>query len=97
MKTSLFILLLLGLSLSPAHADECKYHNWDVYKVGKALQQGMTKDALLAHLEGSRKELTPERMEAIRGLIDEAFQLEPKDAPEWWQKHYRKCEDERDT
>lgn len=72
--------LLFFISVE-THADECKYHNWDVYKVGKALQQGMTKDALLAHLEGSRKELTPERMEAIRGLIDEAFQLQPKGRP----------------
>lgn len=76
------------------HAGECQDHNWDHWKVAKALQQGLSKEALLMHLEGSRHELTPERMERIRGLIDEVFELPQTDAQKWFEQHRRVCDEE---
>ena len=45
-----------------SHAGECQEHNWDTYKVAKARQQGLSKETLLYHREGSQHELAPERI-----------------------------------
>lgn len=85
------ILIVTALAVCvEAHAT-CTEDNFDSFKVAKALQQGLSKDALLMHMEGSRSELNPIRMEKIRGLIDEAFTLQPDQAEGWWKKHYKEC------
>lgn len=67
--------LALVLYAAGVVAGECQDHNWDHWKVAKSLQQGLSKETLLEHLEGSRHELTPERMARIRALIDEVYEL----------------------
>lgn len=79
-----------------SHAD-CKEDNWDVWKVSKALQQGLSKETLLMHLDGSRNELTPERMEKIKGLIDEVYLLEQSQAEAYWLAHRKTCLQESDA
>lgn len=79
-----------------AHAD-CKEDNWDVWKVAKALQQGLSKETLLLHLDGSRKELEPGRMVKIRGLIEEVYELEQSQAESFWKAHHKECPAEEET
>lgn len=76
--------------IAPANA-ECTEDNFDAWKVAKALQQGLSKEALLAHVDASRAELGPERMEKIRSLIDEVYRLAPPEAESWWNAHYKTC------
>lgn len=86
-----FILLLLGLSLFTQARADCTEDNWDIWKVSKALSQGLSKTDLLAHLDASRAELSAERMENIRGLIDEVYLLDQSQAEAWWKAHYKTC------
>ena len=91
MREFFLILTFIALFFTiDAHAD-CTEDNWDAYKVGKALQQGLSKADLLAHLEASRAELTEERMEKIRVWIDDAYKLDPSQAEIWWQFHHKEC------
>lgn len=87
------LVAVIGAVLSwaaPVNAT-CQEDNWDVWKVAKALQQGLSKETLIMHLDGSRAELAPERMEKIRALIDEAYELAPPEAEAWWKAHYKTC------
>lgn len=76
--------------ISDARAD-CAEDQFDNWKVSKALSQGVSKQDLLAHLDASRAELSAERMEKIRGLIDEVFKLEQSQAEVWWKAHHKEC------
>lgn len=92
------ILIVTALAVCvEVHASECQDTNWDVWKVAKALQQGLSKEDLLLHLEASRAELTPERMIRIRAMIDEAYELDPSNAERWWQSRYRTCSKEEEA
>lgn len=93
----LFVAAFIFFVAVETHAGECQEYAWDVWKVAKALQQGISKETLLDHLEGSRGELTPERMERIRGLIDEVYKLEQSEAQVWWQAHRKECPKESET
>lgn len=69
---------------------DCAIDNFDAWKVSKALQQGMTKEDLLVHLEVSRAELDPIRMEKIQDMIEEVYQLPQSEAAAWYKAH--QCE-----
>lgn len=86
----IIILAILPLFADAVFAD-CKEDNWDVFKVAKAVQQGLSKEDLVQHLEGSRHLLTPERMSRIRERIEEAYQLEQTEAERWWHANTRDC------
>ena len=94
MKLVFALVLLFSIEV---YAGECQDWNWDVFKVSKALQQGISKETLLDHLEGSRGELTPQRMSRIREMIDEVYKLEQSQAQVWWKAHIKECPKESET
>lgn len=75
----------------------CKEDNWDVWKVAKALQQGVSKETLLLHLDGSRNELESDRMEKIHALIDEVYALPQEQAEAFWKARHKECPIEEDS
>ena len=95
-RLELTIICILGLYAVDA-LPSCKEEQFDAWKVGKALSQGLSKETLLMHLDGSRSDLTPERMTAIRALIEDAYQFTPEQAAGWWRQRYRECEKESDA
>jgi len=88
---------LLSLVAVESWADECQEHNWDTYKVAKARQQGLSKETLLDHLQGSQHELSPQRIEKIVGMIDDVYKLDQDKEEEWFLKNQRDCKDEKKT
>jgi hypothetical protein len=91
----LAIASLLSLTAVESGAGECQDHNWDIYKVAKARQQGLSKQTLLDHLKGAQHELTPERIEKIVGMIDDVYKLDQNQEEEWFMKNRRECKDEK--
>ena len=92
----LAIVCVLGLYAIEVRAD-CAEDNWDAWKVGKGLQQGLSKGRLLQHMKSSAHELTPERMQAIRALVEDAYLYQPAQAEAWWKLHYKVCSEEREV
>jgi hypothetical protein len=84
------ILAALAIAI-PVFATECEDHNWDVWKVAKALERGMSKTALYDHLNHSAHELTPERMAKISSMIEDAYLLEGSEARGWYEKNFVRC------
>jgi 4-amino-4-deoxy-L-arabinose transferase-like glycosyltransferase len=83
----LSILALLPMAL----ANDCDDRNFDIWKIARALEKGLSKPSLLAHLEFSSHEIEPERMVAIKALIDEAYLLEGSEARGWYERNFLKC------
>ena len=71
--------------------------HWDIDKVAKARQQGLSKETLLHHLEGSQHELAPERIEKIVGMIDDIYKLDQAQEEQWFMKNRRDCKEEKNT
>jgi len=84
------VICVLGLYALDA-APSCAEDQHDIWTIAKARQQGLTKDDLLMFLDGSRAELTPERMIAIRALIEDAYQWTPAQAEGWWSMRRTTC------
>lgn len=84
------ILAVTAIAL-PAFATDCEDHNWDVWKVAKALERGLSKVALYEHLNASAHELTPDRMAKISAMIEDAYLLDGAGARGWYEKNFLKC------
>lgn len=78
------------------HAN-CKEDNWDVWKVTKALSQGISKETLLEHIEGSRNKIDPARMEKIKKIVEEVYRLDQSQAEAYWKSHHKECPPESDA
>ena len=76
-----------------SYAGECEDRNFDAWVVGKALEQGMKQEDLLAFARHS-PEIDAHRFKRIEGMVRDAFQYTPDSAPVWYEEQLHICEDE---
>lgn len=88
-------LFALTVATAVFAANSCEEDNFDVGVIVGAMENGVLKPYVVAKAQEALDSggITPARFEAIKKLIDDAYQYPPEHADLWGEQHRKHCDD----